>query len=363
MRCGGCWIRVCSAISIVLASLKQSSYSLSKRLGLSELVADSAWRRERLLILCYHGVSLDDEHHWRPDLYVAPEQLDRHLGLLKRMGCAVLPLGEAVSRMYARDLPDRAVAITFDDGYYDFMARAWPLLQAHGCPATVYLTTGRVQHNMPILSLFVGYMLWIARNRTLDGRGIVGLDREYALDTRLGRDAVVAAIDAEARHMTATDKDVIGRQVAERLELDYESLLASRVLTLMRADEVKRLSQAGLDVQLHTHFHRNPVDAQPFVEDVRRNREIIEDITGKRPTHLCYPSGMYRMGYLPALRREGLESATTCDPGIAAPGTDPLLLPRFIDTSTINDLEFEAWVSGVAPCLPRRTTKAHPSIS
>jgi peptidoglycan/xylan/chitin deacetylase (PgdA/CDA1 family) len=346
----------------VLASLKQSSYTLSKRLGLSELVAASAWRRERLLILCYHGVSLGDEHIWRPDLYISPAQLDRHLGLLRRMGCTVLPLGDAVARMYARDLPERAVAITFDDGYYDFMTRAWPLLQAHGYPATVYLTTARVEHNMPIVNLFIGYMLWLARERRLDGRGIVGLDGSYSLDTRLNRDAVAAAIDVEAGAMTATDKDTVARQVAGRLELDYESLIASRVLTLMRTDEVKRLSDAGLDVQLHTHFHRNPVDAQPFVDDVRRNRKVIESITGKRPTHLCYPSGMYRMVYLPALRREGLESATTCDPGIAGPGADPLLLPRFIDTSTINDVEFEAWVSGVAPYLPRRTTKAHPAI-
>lgn len=348
----------------MLASLKQSSYSWSKRLGLSELVADSAWRRERLLILCYHGVALGNEHQWRPNLYVEAEQLNRHFGLLRRMGCTVLPLGEAVARMYARDLPDRAVAITFDDGYYDFLARAWPVLQAHRYPATVYLTTGRVQHNMPVVNLFIDYMLWLARDRTLDGRGIVGLDGHYPLDTRIGRTAVVSGIDgqAQAHGMTATEKDAIALQVAERLELDYEALIASRVLTLMRADEVRKLSAEGLDVQLHTHFHRNPPDAQPFVEDVRRNREIIEDITGKRPTHLCYPSGMYRMAYLPALRREGLESATTCDPGIAAPGADPLLLPRFIDTSTIADVEFEAWVSGVAPCLPRRTTKAHPSI-
>jgi peptidoglycan/xylan/chitin deacetylase (PgdA/CDA1 family) len=348
----------------VLASLKQSSYNLSNRLGLSGLVADSAWRRERLLILCYHGVSLDDEHRWRPDLYVAPEQLERHLGMLGRMGCTVLPLGEAVARMYARDLPGRAVAITFDDGYYDFLARAWPLLQARGYPATVYLTTGRVEHNMPVVNLFIGYLLWLARDRTLDGRGIVGLAGRYALDTAVSRNAVVAAIDrdVQAQGRTATDKDAIARQVADRLELDYQSLIATRVLTLMRADEVKRLSDAGLDIQLHTHFHRNPVEAQPFVDDVRRNRAIIESITGTRPTHLCYPSGMYRMAYLPALRREGIESATTCDPGIAAPSADPLLLPRFIDTSTIHDGEFEAWVTGVAPSLPRRTTKAHPRI-
>lgn len=327
-------------------------------------MADSAWRRERLIVLCYHGVALADEHQWRPDLFVAPEHLDRHLGLVRRLGCTVLPLGEAVARMYAHDLPTRAVAITFDDGYYDFMAGAWPLLQKHHMPATVYLTTARVEHNKPIVSLFISYMLWAAPKETLDGRGIIGLDGRYTLHTRMDREAVASAIDraVQAQGMTATQKDEIARQLAKRLELDYDALLASRLLTLMRPDDVTQLSQDGLDIQLHTHFHRNPVDTPPFIEDVRRNREVIERLTGKRPTHLCYPSGMYRMVYLPALRREGLDSATTCDPGIAAPTTDRLLLPRFIDTSTITDGEFEAWVTGVAPCMPRRTTKAHPAI-
>jgi hypothetical protein len=30
--------------------------------GIFELVADSRWRQQRLLILCYHGTSLADEH-------------------------------------------------------------------------------------------------------------------------------------------------------------------------------------------------------------------------------------------------------------------------------------------------------------
>lgn len=346
----------------MLATLKRSSYSLSKRLGISDLVAASHWRRERLLILCYHGVSLDDEHEWRPDLYVSPAHLDRHLDLLERRACTVLPLGEAVARLYARDLPDRAVAITFDDGYYDFAARAWPLLRRHRMPATVYLTTGRVEHNLPIVNLFISYLLWKAGGQTLDGRGIIGLDRRYPLQTPQDRALVLGAIDRaiQARGMTATEKDVVPIQVAERLGLDYRALVASRLLTLMREDEARALAGEGLDLQLHTHLHRTPDDARLFVDDVAHNRGIIERITGRPAAHLCYPSGVYRMSYLPELRREGVVSATTCDPGIASPASEPLLLPRFMDTGAIGDLEFEAWLTGVALCLPRRTTKAHP---
>ena len=41
--------------------------------------------------------------------------------------------------------PDEdAVAITFDDGFANFASTAWPMLRAHGLPATVFVVTDRV---------------------------------------------------------------------------------------------------------------------------------------------------------------------------------------------------------------------------
>src|SRR6185503_7711413 len=103
----------------MIAALKQSSFSASRHLGLTSLVAASAWRRQRLLVLCYHGVSLEDEHQWDPELYISPRALSRRLDALDRAHCAVLALDDAVERLYAGTLPARAVTITFDDAYYD----------------------------------------------------------------------------------------------------------------------------------------------------------------------------------------------------------------------------------------------------
>src|SRR4029453_9293701 len=58
--------------------------------------------------------------------------------------CTVLPLAEAVERLYAGTLPPRAACITFDDGYRNNLTVAAPILRARGLPATVFVSTGYI---------------------------------------------------------------------------------------------------------------------------------------------------------------------------------------------------------------------------
>jgi peptidoglycan/xylan/chitin deacetylase (PgdA/CDA1 family) len=340
--------------TVVLRSLKVLSLSAGNRLGLSRLIGQTAWRRRRLLILCYHGVSLRDEHEWNPRLYVSPATLARRLALLRRNRCAVLPLGEAVERLYTGDLPDRAVALTFDDGYYDFGAKAWPILNDFGYPATVYLQTLRSEHNFPIVNLTRSYVLWKARHSALNGSGIQGLDNiDYPLHTQAERQRVLALLDAysrEARQSLAIKDDQV-RRLARAVGVDYDELAAARLLTILKPHEVADLFAKGVSFQLHTHRHRTPEAPEAFAEEIHENRRRIEEATSQRATHFCYPSGVTRPAYLPVLESLGVLSATTTQPGIVDASIHRLLLPRFVDTNATSDDEFEAWLHGLAPWL------------
>ena len=72
-------------------------------------------------------------------LFISPDVLRSRLQLIRKARCAVLPLDEAIARLYANDLPDRAVVLTFDDGLADFAdteALAAHVRQALGRPVT-----------------------------------------------------------------------------------------------------------------------------------------------------------------------------------------------------------------------------------
>lgn len=340
----------------MLRNAKLAALRALKSAGAFEAVANSNWRRNRLLILCYHGISLEDEHQWRPALYVAPELLERRLQAVRAMGCSILPLGEALLRLQARDLPARSVSVTFDDGTYDFYQRAYPLLKKYDVPVTVYQTTYYSDNPMPVFNLICSYMLWKRRGEKLDAIPELGIDQSMDLSTQLGRHQVVRCLVERAarENLTGRDKDAIAGRLARQLGIDYSDLTSRRILQLMSAQEISEIAKDGVDVQLHTHRHRTPDDEALFQREIDDNRRRIESLTGKSPRHFCYPSGVYRQEFVSWLEKDGVLSATTCDAGLVRAGDNPFLLARFVDTTSRTQLEFESWVSGVGAIMAFR---------
>ncbi|HVX66461.1 MAG TPA: polysaccharide deacetylase family protein [Bryobacteraceae bacterium] len=333
--------------------VKRAAFGVLQRAGLSGAFARSRWRRERLIILCYHGISLEDEHLWDPTLYMSVDDFARRLEILRRGGYRVLPLGEAVERLYKGDLPPQSVAITFDDGAYDFYARAWPLLRSFDYPATVYLTTYYCGDNRPVFDPAVSYLLWKMRGRVF-GNAPAGLPWPLDLRTEAARRAAwqrILAFAAESG-FPAGDKDALLERLAALAGIDYAGFRARRILHIMNPREVAELHATGLDVQLHTHRHRTPVDRALFLREVRENRDEIRALTGAGADHFCYPCGVNRPEFLPWLEQAQVRTAVTCEPRAAARDSHPLLLPRFVDHANLSEVEFSAYVSGLGLFVP-----------
>jgi peptidoglycan/xylan/chitin deacetylase (PgdA/CDA1 family) len=340
----------------MLKPVKLATLAALRSSGVFRLVANSNWRQQRLLILCYHGTSLEDEHLWRPSLYIHPQKLEERLESLKRGHYSVLPLGEALHRLHAGTLPRRSVALTFDDGTYDFFGQAYPLLQAYGFPVTVYQSTYYVSLQRPVFNLICSYMLWKRRVEVIADGSEVGVHKPLDLRTEAGRRAVMLDLIAfsERGNRTGLQKDEIAGQLARLLKIDYEQLKARRILQMMSTAEVQEIVRHGVDVQLHTHRHRTPEDEALFRKEIHDNRSSIRALAAKDPVHFCYPSGVHRPSFLPWLREERVVSATTCDSGLATSKSQSLLLPRFIDNQNRTQLEFESWLTGVGDMLALR---------
>jgi peptidoglycan/xylan/chitin deacetylase (PgdA/CDA1 family) len=324
-----------------------------KAAGVFDRVRNSRWRQRRLLILCYHSLAIDDENQWRPGQFLTPARLRDRLEMLKQGGYHILHLGEGLERLRRNDLAPRSVVLTFDDGTSDFHKLTYPLLKEYGFPATVYQTTHYCSRSMPIFSLICSYMLWKKRDTVLEAAASIGITQDVRLGTPEARETATRQIVtfADREHFSTERKNELAAELAGRLGVDYQELLRLRIVQVMTPEEIAELATAGIRFELHTHRHRAPRDRVLFEREIRQNRDAIEAVTKTRPVHFCYPSGDYDLMFLPWLAEQGVVSATTCDPGLASRRNQPLLLPRFIDTTGRTALDFESWLTGVGALL------------
>jgi peptidoglycan/xylan/chitin deacetylase (PgdA/CDA1 family) len=111
--------------------------------------ADAA-RRRPVPILMYHEIA--EPSLTRSRLAVSPDAFAAQLEYLCQESFQTITMSElsAVLAGGGGQLPDRAVVLTFDDGYEDFHSTALPLLKRHGFTATVFVTTGWVQDAGPL---------------------------------------------------------------------------------------------------------------------------------------------------------------------------------------------------------------------
>jgi len=327
--------------------------------ALSRTIARSNWRRQRLLILCYHGIAMGEEHGSHPEMFIPLDLFARRMEILAQSGAAVLGLGEALRLLHSGKLPLKSVAITLDDGWADFPTQAFPVLQKYGFPATVYLTTYYCRFSRPIFRYSLAFMMWKLRSQVVENVAFKWLPRQLDFRTEGSRNELMWRIDAYAKQhdLTGRQKDDIAAAFAEAIGFDYAAFCRSRMFQLMTPEEVSEMARAGVDFQLHTHRHRTPLDRERFLNEILENRRYIDEMTGANDrVHFCYPSGAVRSEWAPWLRDAGVESATTCDNGLSTRGGNPYALPRLLDQYALIEDEFASWVSGLAAFLPKRNS-------
>ena len=110
--------------------------------------AAEADRTDRSLrVLMYHKVN-----DLKPNPITVPTAVfDAQMELLAVLGYTPVAL-EAVRDHYLlkTPLPEKAVLITFDDGYLDNLENAFPILREHGYPAVIFVPIGYLDDARPL---------------------------------------------------------------------------------------------------------------------------------------------------------------------------------------------------------------------
>lgn len=285
----------------------------------------------RVQFLAWHRIVPDFEglrHRVIPGLLTSTGTFDKQLGWLsKQFDFVTIP--EALEILTGKRRPRRDVCVlTFDDGYADFLEYAVPILRRHGAPATIYVPTGFVDTNVPLLHDRLYRVLRLAAHRNLAVKQVGGGPLvTAALEDTLGGDVIQAL-----ERLLETRPREICLKVAEALENCLEAdpkdvLTDSRLLSW---EELRAVRAAGFSVGAHTIDHAClPNEAPQEVErQLRLSREKLEAELGEEVLDFAYPNGWYSRGSIRALQRAGYRSAVTTEDRPNRLGEDPFALKR-----------------------------------
>jgi peptidoglycan/xylan/chitin deacetylase (PgdA/CDA1 family) len=302
--------------------------------------------RKRIRFLCYHGFTLDNESGFLPQLFIDPEVFSARMGYLKEKGYNVISLDQAVAALRAGTVPHDAVVLTIDDGFYGVYSRAAPILQFHGFPATLYLTSYYFDREGPIFSLAVKYMFWSADIMTVDlsTLGIPGLAKYDATGNSLS--CINLIVDYGQSLETNEERLQLLRQLGSLINVDYDEVNSSRKMGLINVEELRQLLLMNVDIQMHTHRHNFPIDLEVAKYELEKNREKVDLLLSVPMRHFCYPSGLWSETQQSLLESQGIESATTCLPGLMNDKMNLYLIPRFLDGANISQIEYESELAG-----------------
>ena len=328
--------------------LKDAALYVAKGLGLFHL--SRMLTRQWLRILCYHGISVRDEHEFRRKLFMRSDVFARRLAILERGRYPILRLDDAVRRLQDRELPPTSVVITFDDGWQGCVEGAFRTLHERGLPATLYLTTYYAERREPVFDVLIGYLIWKTNSSRVALDGLCdGLSGEQDIGSPIARAKLAdLVVDHGNESLDGPGRLALAGELAKRLDVDFDAIRARRLFELVTLDEASALGELGVDLQLHTHRHRIDLkDPAPVRREIVDNRERLAPIAKGPFTQLCYPSGVHHERVFPWLEELGIESATTTDAGLCDASSHRFALPRIVDGEDVSEIEFEAELSGL----------------
>ncbi|MBI1888942.1 MAG: polysaccharide deacetylase family protein [Candidatus Spechtbacteria bacterium] len=112
--------------------------------GVLNLLFNSEVFSRGCAILMYHSVGEN-----RVFFTVRPREFERQMEYLHKHDYSVISLSGLIERLQqgGRNLK-KCVVLTFDDGYRDNYANAYPVLKKYGFPATIFVATGFIGQSM-----------------------------------------------------------------------------------------------------------------------------------------------------------------------------------------------------------------------
>lgn len=226
-------------------------------------------------VLMYHHVN----QHKDDMVTITPDVFECQMKYLQKNGYATLTIDKLIDYINGEfQLTQKAVVITFDDGWLDNYIYAFPVLEKYKIHASIFIVADRTEK---------------ASENSAQSPSSVPNHKE--------------------------SKSLIKKGEEQKVALNWRL--------------IKKIADTGLvDFYSHTMSHRecDKLSEAELSEELKQSKKIIERQLNRPCPYLCWPYGKYNDAAIRIARDSGYKAVFTVEHGIVKPGSDPLAIKRIV---------------------------------
>ena len=261
---------------------------------------------------------------------ITPRFLDRTIRALKRWKYDIVSMDEVCRRAVTLASPRRFACLTFDGGYKDVMASAYPVLSRHGVPFTVYVPTAFPDG--------IGEAWWIALEQVIARESRLSLvvgreERHFNVAGTAEKYQLYDFLSEWMRSLSPSDlssaiKDLCTRYAVDLAAVSREESLDWEDLAKLAADPLVTLGSATVSYPVLSNL--KDAVAQ---REMTMGKAVAEAAFHRELRHFAFPFGdsaSWRRKHTVMAEEAGFISAASAIPGVVeAEGRTSLhALPR-----------------------------------
>lgn len=245
-----------------------------------------------------------------------------------------------------KKIPERAVLLTFDDGYLDHYTNVFPILHRKGIQGSFFPPIQALRENRVLEVNKIHFILastihlcellgeirhWLEKNKDLyQERSYESLYAEYARPSRLDPEEVIFVKRLLQKGLPEAVRRALTDDLFVRV-VGVDEAAFSREL-YMSVEQVQMLIRSGMHVGSHGYRHEwlETLSREEQESEISRSKKyLLEWGVDNNNLSMCYPYGSFGEATLEILQATGTKVGFTTRVGVANPTRENcLVLPR-----------------------------------
>lgn len=249
-----------------------------------------------------------------------------------------LPLNEVLFHPPAHSSKPLA-AITFDDGYKDFIDYSIPILHKYSMPASMFIVTDCIEKNLPTWTYIIDYVFEHTKKLALKDFNYPSLNKEFQKTKWINNEDRITygkKFKQYLKGIPSTTRSAIIQNLLSNF--DDTSSPTGQMLTW---NDIKQIKSAGFDIGSHSVTHvtlATVEDDNELKYELLESKKQLKEKAGIDPTVFSYPCGSYNKRVKEFTKDAGYKAGLAVNRQLYNPAKNDLFeVPRI-------ELYNESWI-------------------